>query len=260
MQKAEGRMQNAGPGSRAALHHSVTPSLHRCILHLLSSLSAALRFGADEQADAGDAALRAACWTTGPSADSNSPPLHHSTTPFLRLVWEKTPFFALAALASVVTLVVQRGAMPGAESLPLGARVANALVSYARYVGKLFWPADLAVWYPHPRTLAMGRGAAGRRSIGGPFGAALGKPAAIPLFAGGMALVCRNARPGDWTGASRRPGDGGSVHLSSLGRGADPRSLGCVRAGPTLAVSGAGFVGGGCQCSPVLCSAYAPAA
>jgi protein O-mannosyl-transferase len=35
------------------------------------------------------------------------------------------------------------------ESMALGARVGNALVSYCRYLGKLFWPADLAVVYPH---------------------------------------------------------------------------------------------------------------
>jgi Tfp pilus assembly protein PilF len=70
----------------------------------------------------------------------------------LRLVTEKIPFFVLAALVSVVTFVVQQrgGAVPAAENLPLGARVGNALISYCRYLGKLFWPTDLAVFYPHP--------------------------------------------------------------------------------------------------------------
>jgi len=36
------------------------------------------------------------------------------------------------------------------EDLPLGARGGNALISYCRYLGKLFWPIDLAVFYPHP--------------------------------------------------------------------------------------------------------------
>jgi Tfp pilus assembly protein PilF len=69
-----------------------------------------------------------------------------------RLVTEKIPFFALAAAASVVTFVVQNrgGALVPAENLPLGARGGNALISYCRYVGKLFWPTDLAVFYPHP--------------------------------------------------------------------------------------------------------------
>ncbi|MGB8369077.1 MAG: tetratricopeptide repeat protein [Verrucomicrobiia bacterium] len=69
-----------------------------------------------------------------------------------RLVREKIPFFALAALASVVTFMVQKhgGAVASVENLPLGARSGNALISYCRYLGKLFWPTDLAVFYPHP--------------------------------------------------------------------------------------------------------------
>ncbi len=69
-----------------------------------------------------------------------------------RLVFEKIPFFALAAVMSVVTFVVQKhgGAVTEGENLPLGARGGNALISYCRYLGKLFWPTDLAVFYPHP--------------------------------------------------------------------------------------------------------------
>ena len=72
--------------------------------------------------------------------------------PLSSLLLEKIPFFALAAVASCVTLVVQKtgGSLMTAENLPLGARVGNALVSYCRYLGKLFWPTDLAVFYPHP--------------------------------------------------------------------------------------------------------------
>ena len=69
-----------------------------------------------------------------------------------QLVMEKTPFLALAVVASVVTFVVQHhgGAVAGGETLPLGARGGNALISYCRYLVKLFWPTDLAVFYPHP--------------------------------------------------------------------------------------------------------------
>jgi tetratricopeptide (TPR) repeat protein len=66
------------------------------------------------------------------------------------LVKEKILFFVLAMAASAVTFVVQKlgGAVASVESLPLGARGANALVSYCRYLGKIFWPTDLAVFYP----------------------------------------------------------------------------------------------------------------
>jgi protein O-mannosyl-transferase len=70
----------------------------------------------------------------------------------LPLFLEKLPFFALAAAASVVTFLVQKqaSAVMEAERLSVSSRAANALISYGRYLGKLLWPTDLAVYYPHP--------------------------------------------------------------------------------------------------------------
>jgi Tfp pilus assembly protein PilF len=69
-----------------------------------------------------------------------------------RLVREKIPFFALTAASCVLTFLAQRagGAVQSMEHLPLPARIANAVVSYARYLGKTFWPAELSAFYPHP--------------------------------------------------------------------------------------------------------------
>jgi protein O-mannosyl-transferase len=68
------------------------------------------------------------------------------------LLLEKLPFFALAAAASIATFLVQKleHTVKTVEEFPLGARGENALISYCRYLGKLFWPTDLAVFYPHP--------------------------------------------------------------------------------------------------------------
>jgi tetratricopeptide (TPR) repeat protein len=67
-----------------------------------------------------------------------------------RLVLEKIPFFALVAAASVATYLAQSGG--GAVSgIAVSERLSNAALAYARYTGKLFWPADLAIVYPHPR-------------------------------------------------------------------------------------------------------------
>lgn len=76
----------------------------------------------------------------------------------LALLAEKIPFFALAVMASVATFMAQNqeGAVVAAEDLPLGARCGNALISYWRYLAKLFWPADLAVFYPHPGYWPLG--------------------------------------------------------------------------------------------------------
>jgi tetratricopeptide (TPR) repeat protein len=66
------------------------------------------------------------------------------------LVLEKLPFFVLAAVSSVITFLVQRssGVVIGTNILPLGSRIANAFLSYSRYISKLFWPQNLAAFYP----------------------------------------------------------------------------------------------------------------
>jgi tetratricopeptide (TPR) repeat protein len=68
------------------------------------------------------------------------------------LVSEKTPFFVLAALVCVLTVRAQAavGAVASADRLPMDARVANAVVSYARYLLMMAWPSGLAAFYPRP--------------------------------------------------------------------------------------------------------------
>lgn len=68
-----------------------------------------------------------------------------------RLMLEKLPLLALSALASVLTIESQRemGALIPIETIPLPARLANALVSYVAYGFKMLWPARLAAFYPH---------------------------------------------------------------------------------------------------------------
>jgi len=68
----------------------------------------------------------------------------------VRLALEKVPFLILAAASSIITFVVQRRGGAVSTSISLGERVANALVSYARYLGKTVWPINLSVLYPHP--------------------------------------------------------------------------------------------------------------
>jgi len=68
-----------------------------------------------------------------------------------RLVVEKLPLLALAALASAITFEahLKGGSVVAVEAIPPAARAANAIVSYAAYIGKLVWPARLGVFYPH---------------------------------------------------------------------------------------------------------------
>ena len=68
----------------------------------------------------------------------------------LVLAVEKIPFFVLTALSSFITYLAQQGALVPVAGLPITKRLANALVSYLRYLGKTIWPESLAVYYPHP--------------------------------------------------------------------------------------------------------------
>ena len=67
-----------------------------------------------------------------------------------RLALEKVPLLLLSAASAAVTLWAQREAIVSDELLSPGWRVANAAVSYVEYLGKSLFPANLAVFYPHP--------------------------------------------------------------------------------------------------------------
>jgi tetratricopeptide (TPR) repeat protein len=75
-----------------------------------------------------------------------------------RLLLEKLPLFAVAALAALLTLHAQRaaGAMSSAGTLPLGVRVAQAILSSVTYLRQTLWPEGLAVFYPYPSEIELG--------------------------------------------------------------------------------------------------------
>jgi Tfp pilus assembly protein PilF len=70
----------------------------------------------------------------------------------LHILVEKIPFFLLSIISCFVTVMAQRagGIVVSSGGLALAGRAENALVSYCRYIGKLFWPANLAIFYPMP--------------------------------------------------------------------------------------------------------------
>ena len=69
-----------------------------------------------------------------------------------RLVWEKLPFFVVALVFCVVALEAQRrgGALRTLEDLPLMTRCSNSVAAYLLYIGNMFQPEKLSVFYPHP--------------------------------------------------------------------------------------------------------------
>lgn len=79
-----------------------------------------------------------------------------------RLLLEKLPLIALAIVVAIITFLAQRqvGAMVAFDEMGLGFRVPNAIVSYATYLWKSVWPANLAVFYPATHPVPLGQVAA----------------------------------------------------------------------------------------------------
>lgn len=68
-----------------------------------------------------------------------------STIPLRKLLLEKLPWFAMSAATTAITL---QAASTRQADLPIVPRLENAVWSYWEYLGKAFWPADLAPVYP----------------------------------------------------------------------------------------------------------------
>lgn len=67
-----------------------------------------------------------------------------------RLLVEKIPFFMLSLASVIATIMAQNkaGSIASLERIPFMERLFNAIISYTAYLGYIFWPADLAVFYP----------------------------------------------------------------------------------------------------------------
>jgi tetratricopeptide (TPR) repeat protein len=75
----------------------------------------------------------------------------------LTLILEKMPLFVLSAASSVVTYLAQKssGSVSPLDAIPFKVRIANAMVSYVSYIGKMIWPHNLAVIYPYQRNILL---------------------------------------------------------------------------------------------------------
>jgi len=73
-------------------------------------------------------------------------------TSVIALLKEKIPFFVIVAASCVITVIVQQAeeAVKGLYMLPMKYRIGNAFISYISYIGKMFFPINLAIFYPHP--------------------------------------------------------------------------------------------------------------
>ncbi|MGH9499254.1 MAG: tetratricopeptide repeat protein [Terriglobales bacterium] len=71
---------------------------------------------------------------------------------FARLALEKVPLLGLSAASALITIKAQRAgnAIGTMMEYPLSMRVANAVISYVRYIEKAVWPSALSPQYPYP--------------------------------------------------------------------------------------------------------------
>jgi len=78
------------------------------------------------------------------------------TSPF-RLIIEKIPLLALSGASIFISSLAmhQYGDLVSTRSVPMGLRLANAIVSYPAYVSKLIWPLDLTCFYPFPEAVPI---------------------------------------------------------------------------------------------------------
>ena len=65
---------------------------------------------------------------------------------------EKTPFFVLSAVLFAIMIYINFKPQDVKQQFPLtlSFRLANALASFVAYLGKTFWPHDMAIIYPFP--------------------------------------------------------------------------------------------------------------
>ena len=72
------------------------------------------------------------------------------------LVLEKIPLLLLSVASAIITVIVQKSGGALRAEYPFPLRLENAMISYARYIGKAFWPSHLAALYPFPRHGLLG--------------------------------------------------------------------------------------------------------
>ncbi len=106
---------------------------------------------------------------------------HPQQFTFSTLVCEKIPLFILAIISGLITYFGQLGG--GATPFPGKSvyidNISNGMLSYVRYIEKLLWPQNLAVFYPRTDVSTM----------------QLASASLVILFFTGIAVIQRKKRP-----------------------------------------------------------------
>jgi hypothetical protein len=74
-----------------------------------------------------------------------------------KIILEKVPLIILSLISVVISSFSLKYArlFVSQESVPFDLRIANAFVSYLRYIAKTVWPQNLAVYYPFPSAVPL---------------------------------------------------------------------------------------------------------
>ena len=78
----------------------------------------------------------------------------HGNGSLLRLAMEKLPLVAGAGVVTYLAIAGQSQAMSLTQVASFPVRLANAALSYIRYLGKMIWPVNLGCFYPFDARLA----------------------------------------------------------------------------------------------------------
>ena len=74
-----------------------------------------------------------------------------------QLIAEKIPLLILSAISTFLSVVSldHHDQFVAHDIIPLWLRIENAIVSYIKYIYKIFWPGDMAIFYPFPDAIPV---------------------------------------------------------------------------------------------------------
>lgn len=155
-----------------------------------------------------------------------------------KLVWEKTPLFAMSAASSVITYIAQQkgNAVRSLESIPMSIRAGNSVMAYFSYLLKMVLPRGLAVIYPYrqgtpppppPRILDNRRS---RPDLNLHLSLNHSISTAASVFGNGMVVVRRYPDPCNRVGTGGVSISGRQIHLCAAHRDFHSHRMG--RSGP----------------------------
>ena len=131
------------------------------------------------------------------------------------LVIEKIPFLALIPIFSFLAYIAQG---EGVTYLPWNVKISNAIVSYVVYIGKMVWPANLAVFYPHPGLWPFWQTAGAGFLLVAITGAVILTAKKYPYMIIGWLWFCRHPGACNRDSSNREYWQGGPFHLYSCHR------------------------------------------